>query len=306
MQWGIALLVSGLICSLLTRYLTAPILRLREMSQKLASGHLHARADPSLMQRHDEIGDLIRDFDAMASRIEELISRQRQLISDVSHELRSPLARLNVALDLGRERKGNDPAFEQMQEDIRLLDEMIGRLLTIAKLDISAPQVPMADFDLADLVSQIVRNAEFELREPKDGIRLISSGPCIVCGSAELLHGAIENIVRNAIRYTENGTAIEVRIECDDSSSGASVRLVVRDYGPGVPESELKNIFQPFYRVTGARDRQSGGTGLGLAIADRVIRVHGGTIHAENAAPRGLKIEIALPQSSALKNGGNA
>jgi two-component system sensor histidine kinase CpxA len=301
MQWGIALLVSGLICSLLTRYLTAPILRLREMSQKLASGHLHARADPSLMQRHDEIGDLIRDFDAMASRIEELISRQRQLISDVSHELRSPLARLNVALDLGRERKGNDPAFEQMQEDIRLLDEMIGRLLTIAKLDISAPQVPMADFDLADLVSQIVRNAEFELREPKDGIRLISSGPCIVCGSAELLHGAIENIVRNAIRYTENGTAIEVRIECDDSSSGASVRLVVRDYGPGVPESELKNIFQPFYRVTGARDRQSGGTGLGLAIADRVIRVHGGTIHAENAAPRGLKIEIALPQPSALE-----
>jgi two-component system sensor histidine kinase CpxA len=295
LQWGIALLVSGLICSLLTRYLTAPILRLREMSQKLASGHLRARADPSLMQRHDEIGDLIRDFDAMASRIEELISRQRQLISDVSHELRSPLARLNVALDLGRERKGNDPAFEQMQEDIRLLDEMIGRLLMIAKLDISAPQVPMADFDFADLVSQIVRNAEFELQESKGGIRLFSSGQCIVCGSAELLHGAVENIIRNAIRYTDNGTAIEVRIECDDSSSGASVRLVVRDYGPGVPEFELKNIFQPFYRITGARDRQSGGTGLGLAIADRVIRVHGGTIHAENAAPCGLRIEIALP-----------
>jgi two-component system sensor histidine kinase CpxA len=265
------------------------------MSQKLASGHLRARADPSLMQRHDEIGDLIRDFDAMASRIEELISRQRQLISDVSHELRSPLARLNVALDLGRERKGNDPAFEQMQEDIRLLDEMIGRLLMIAKLDISAPQVPMADFDFADLVSQIVRNAEFELQESKGGIRLFSSGQCIVCGSAELLHGAVENIIRNAIRYTDNGTAIEVRIECDDSSSGASVRLVVRDYGPGVPEFELKNIFQPFYRITGARDRQSGGTGLGLAIADRVIRVHGGTIHAENAAPCGLRIEIALP-----------
>jgi len=306
LQWGIALLVSGLICSFLTRYLTAPILRLREMTQRLASGHLHARADPSLMQRQDEIGDLIRDFDAMASRIEELISRQRQLISDVSHELRSPLARLNVALDLGRERKGDDPAFEQMQEDIRLLDEMIGRLLTIAKLDISAPQVPMADFDVADLVSQIVRNAEFELQEPKGRIRLISSGQCIVWGSAELLHGAIENVVRNAIRYTENGTAVEVRIECDDSSSRASVRLVVRDYGPGVPESELKNIFQPFYRVTGARDRQSGGTGLGLAIAYRVIRVHGGTIHAENAVPRGLRIEIALPQSCVLKNSGTA
>jgi two-component system sensor histidine kinase CpxA len=306
LQWGIALLVSGLICSLLTRYLTAPILRLREMSQELASGHLRARADSSLMQRRDEIGDLIRDFDAMASRIEELISRQRQLISDVSHELRSPLARLNVALDLGRERKGDDPAFEQMQEDIRLLDEMIGRLLTIAKLDISAPQVPRADFDLADLVSQIVRNAEFESQEPNGRIRLIRSGECIVCGSAELLHSAIENVVRNAIRYTENGTEVEVRIECDDSSNGARARLVVRDYGPGVPESELKNIFLPFFRVTGARDRQSGGTGLGLAIADRVIRIHGGTIHAENAAPRGLRIEIALPKSSVVKNSGTA
>ena len=301
LQWGIAVLVSGLICSLLTRYLTAPILRLREMSQMLASGHLRTRADPRLMQRHDEIGDLIRDFDAMSCRIEELISRQRQLISDVSHELRSPLARLNVALDLGRVRKGNDPAFEQMQEDIRLLDEMIGRLLTIAKLDISAPQVPMADLDLAELVSQIVRDAEFELQEPNGGIRLISSGQCIVCGSAELLHGAIENVVRNAIRYTEDGTAIEVRVDCEGSLSGPSVRLMVRDYGPGVPASELKNIFQPFYRLTGARDRQSGGTGLGLAIADRVIRVHGGTIHAENAAPRGLRIEIVLPQSSALQ-----
>lgn len=136
LQWGVALLVSGLICSLLTRYLIAPILLLREMSQKLAAGDLSARAGLGLAQRRDEIGDLVRDFNAMASRIEELISRQRQLTSDVSHALRSPLARLNVALDLGRQRKGNDPAFEQMEEDIRLLDEMIGRLLTIAKLDI--------------------------------------------------------------------------------------------------------------------------------------------------------------------------
>src|SRR5262249_50021906 len=113
LQWGVALVVSGLICSLLTRYLTGPILQLREVSQKLAAGDLTARASRMLMQRRDEIGDLVRDFNAMASRIDELVSRQRQLISEVSHELRSPLARLNVALDLGRERKGNDPAFEQ-------------------------------------------------------------------------------------------------------------------------------------------------------------------------------------------------
>ena len=302
LQWGVALLVSGLICSLLTRYLTAPILRLREMSQKLADGDLSVRTDPGLAQRRDEIGDLVRDFNAMASRIEELISRQRQLTSDVSHELRSPLARLNVALDLARERKGADPAFEQMEEDIRLLDEMIGRLLTIARLEVSAPQIPMMDVDLADLLSQIARNAEFESREPNGGVRVISAEQCIVWGNAELLHSAIENVVRNAVRHTESGTSVEVRMQCENISGEPSIRLTVRDYGPGVPASELKNIFQPFYRVAEARDRQSGGTGLGLAIADRVIRIHRGTIRAENAAPRGLKIEIVLPQSSVLKD----
>ena len=303
LQWGVALLVSGLICSLLTRYFTAPILRLRKMSQKIAAGDLSVRAGSELAQRRDEIGDLVRDFNAMASRIEELVSRQRQLTYDVSHELRSPLARLNVALDLGRERKGNDPAFEQMEQDIRLLDEMIGRLLTIAKLDTSAPQVPMMDLDLADVLSQIAHHAEFESKEPNGAIRLTSAGECIVWGNAELLHSAIENVIRNAIRYTESGTLIEVCLERENTSSGAKIRLAIRDYGPGVPESELKNIFQPFYRVAGARDRQSGGTGLGLAIADRVVRIHGGTIRAENAIPRGLRIEIFLPQSSVRESG---
>lgn len=302
LQWGVALLVSGLICSLLTRYITAPILRLRKMSQRLAAGDLSVRAGSELAQRRDEIGDLVRDFNAMASRIEELVSRQRQLTSDVSHELRSPLARLNVALDLGRERKGNDPAFEQMEEDIRLLDEMIGRLLTIAKLDTSAPQVPMMELDLADVLSQVAHHAEFESKEPNGAIRLTSAGECIVWGNAELLHSAIENVIRNAIRYTESGTRVEIRTAPENSASGAMIRMVVRDYGPGVPDSELKNIFQPFYRLTDARDRQSGGAGLGLAIADRVVRIHGGTIRAENAVPHGLRIEILLPQSPARES----
>jgi two-component system sensor histidine kinase CpxA len=302
LQWGVALLVSGLICSLLTRYITAPILRLRKMSQRLAAGDLSVRAGSELAQRRDEIGDLVRDFNAMASRIEELVSRQRQLTSDVSHELRSPLARLNVALDLGRERKGDDPAFEQMEEDIRILDEMIGRLLTIAKLDASSPQVPMMDLDLADILSQVARHAEFESKEPSGAVRLTSAGECIVSGNAELLRSAIENVLRNAIRYTESGTRVEIRTAPENSASGAMIRMVVRDYGPGVPDSELKNIFQPFYRLTDARDRQSGGAGLGLAIADRVVRIHGGTIRAENAVPHGLRIEILLPQSPARES----
>ncbi|NUQ26980.1 MAG: HAMP domain-containing protein [Acidobacteriaceae bacterium] len=292
LQWGVALFVSGLICYLLARYLTTPILRLREASQQLASGNLSTRAAPAISLRKDELGDLVRDFNSMATRIEELISRQRQLISDVSHELRSPLARLNVALDLGRERKGNDPAFDHMEEDLGLLDEMIGRLLTIAKLDMSAQQVPMTEVDVTALVLQVVRNAEFESRESSGVVRIVAEQQCFLHGNAELLQSAVENVVRNAIRYSDPGTAVEVSLTCD----GSLMRLAVRDHGPGVPEAELLRIFEPFYRVKDARDRQSGGAGLGLAIAERVVRIHGGTIRAENVLPHGLQIEIVMPQ----------
>jgi two-component system sensor histidine kinase CpxA len=298
LQWGIALLVSGFICYLLTRYLTTPILRLRAASQQLAAGDLSTRAAAMIERRHDELGDLVRDFDAMACRIEELVSRQRQLISDVSHELRSPLARLYVALDLGRERKGNDPAFDHMEKDIGLLNEMIGRLLTVARLDTSAPPVPMMPVDLTEIVSQIVRDADFESRERSGGTKLTAHEQFFVKGDAKLLQSAIENVVRNAIGYTEPGTPVEVLLQSEVGSNASFVRLTVRDYGPGVPESELVNIFQPFYRVSDARDRQSGGAGLGLAIAERVIRIHGGTIRAENAAPRGLQVAILLPRLS--------
>jgi len=295
LQWGVALLVSGLICYLLTRYLTAPILRLREASQQLAAGDLSIRAAAGMERRHDELGDLVRDFNAMASRIEELVSRQRQLISDVSHELRSPLARLNVALDLGRERKGDDPAFDHMEQDIGLLSEMIGRLLTLAKLDTSGAPVPMVPLDLTELVSQVVRDADFESRERNGGVRVVAHGQYFVRANAELLHSAIENVVRNAVRYSRSEAPVDVVLECVTKSNESFARLTVRDYGSGVPESELANIFQPFYRVADARDRQSGGAGLGLAIADRVIRIHGGTIRAENAESQGLQVEILLP-----------
>lgn len=301
LEWSIALLVSGFICYLLTQYLTAPILRLREASQQLAAGDLSTRAAAGIERRHDELGDLVCDFNAMAARIEELVSRQRQLISDVSHELRSPLARLNVALDLGRERKGNDSAFDHMEKDLGLLDDMIGRLLTIARFDTSAAPVPMTPVDLTGLVSQIVNDANFESHERNSDVRFTAHGQYFVQGNAELLHSAIENLVRNAIRYTEPSTSVEVRLETGSRSNASHVHLVVRDYGPGVPESELVNIFQPFYRVADARDRQSGGAGLGLAIADRIIRIHSGTIHAENAKPRGLEVEILLPRLASDK-----
>jgi two-component system, OmpR family, sensor histidine kinase CpxA len=295
LRWGIALLVSGFICYLLTRYLTTPILRLREASQQLAAGDLSTRAAEPIERRRDELGDLVHDFNTMASRIEALVAGQRQLISDVSHELRSPLARLNVALDLGRKRKGDDPAFDHMQQDLILLDEMIGRLLTLARLDTSAVPVSMTSLNLSELVSEVVRNADFESYQRNSHVTFSAHETCFVQGNAELLHSAIENVVRNAVRYTESGTTVEVVLEPEKESNPLSARLIVRDYGPGVSESELQSIFQPFYRVADARDRQSGGAGLGLAIADRVIRIHGGTIRAQNSEPQGLRVEILLP-----------
>ncbi len=294
LRWSVSLLVSGLICYVLTRYLTTPILRLREASQHLAQGDLSTRAAAGMERRRDELGSLVQDFNAMAARIEELVSGQRQLIYDISHELRSPLARLNVALDLARERRGNDAAFEHMEQDLERLNEMIGRLLTVARLDSSAIPVAMSQVDLTELISQIARSADLELRKNDGAVQLTLPGQFFVDGNAELLHSAIENVVRNAIRYTGIGNPVEVSVTTQKPSSAL---IVVRDHGPGVPESELANIFQPFYRIADDRNRESGGAGLGLAIAGRVIRIHGGTICARNAQPHGLEVEILLPQA---------
>jgi signal transduction histidine kinase len=295
LRWSVSLLVSGLICYLLTRYLTTPILRLREASQHLAQGDLSTRAAAGMEGRRDELGALVQDFNAMAARIEELVSGQRQLIYDISHELRSPLARLNVALDLARERKGNEPAFDHMQQDLERLNEMIGRLLTVARLDSSAIPPAMSEVDLTELIAQIARSADLELRKNDAAVQLTLPEHLFVHGNAELLHSAIENAVRNAIRYTGAGNPVEVSVTMQKPSSAL---IVVRDHGPGVPESELANIFQPFYRIADDRNRESGGAGLGLAIAGRVIRIHGGSICARNAQPHGLQVEILLPQAS--------
>ncbi len=301
LEWGVALLVSGCICYLLTRYITRPILRLREASKRLAEGDLSSRAAAEMEGRRDELGELVCDFNAMAGRIEQLVSGQRQLICDISHELRSPLARLNVALDLARESKGGDFAFAHMEQDLESLDEMAGRLLTIARLDACAAPVQFSAVNLAELVSEIVRNARFESHKRPIQISLTIEKENWekenwVQGNHELLHSAIENVIRNAIRYTDAGTSVEVRMNSQDAGGARSVQVIVRDHGPGLPKAELANIFRPFYRVTESRDRQSGGAGLGLAIAERVVRLHHGTIRAENAAPHGLQVEISLPE----------
>lgn len=289
---AVAFSVSGFICYLLTLYLTGPILRLREAAQRLAQGKLSTRAAISIESRGDELGALGRDFNTMASRIEELISRQRQLIFDISHELRSPLARLNVAVDLARGGKAGSLPFDHMESDLIRLNEMIGRLLTMARLDTAEMPVEMADVNTTDLLRQIVDDARFEAQKRNVAVNMTAPGQYCVRGNAELLHSAIENVVRNAIRYTTAGTSVDISL---GTNSRSQVLLTIRDHGKGVPAADLQKIFHPFYRVAKARDRESGGAGLGLAIADRVIRIHGGAIRAENAQPAGLQVVIEIP-----------
>jgi two-component system sensor histidine kinase CpxA len=292
LRFVVAFSVSGFICYLLTIYLTGPILRLREAAQQLAEGKLSTRAATVTERRGDELGALARDFNTMADRIEKLISRQRQLIFDISHELRSPLARLNVALDLARGGKAGHLPFDHMEVDLMRLNEMIGRLLTIAKLDTVPMQVEMTCVNMTELVCRLVEDAGFEAQKREVVVALAAQEQYHVRGNAELLRSAIENVIRNALRYTAAGSSVDISLKLNGTSQ---VLLAIRDHGKGVPENELQMIFEPFYRVAEARDRESGGVGLGLAIANRILHIHGGTIRAENAPPTGLKVIIEIP-----------
>jgi signal transduction histidine kinase len=297
LAWGFAFLLSGGICYALTRHVTSPVLGLRAAARRLASGDLTARVG-EMERRRDEISDLVRDFDFMAGRIEALVTSQRQLISDISHELRSPLARLNAVLGLVRQRHGDDVLLDRMERDAERLNEMLGRLLTLARLDMISASPELQRIDLSRLISEIVSDAQWEARERGCRVDLMTDGTCDIDANGDLLRSAAENIVRNAVRYTAPGSAVEVRVECRRGDDDLAI-LRVSDRGPGVPSGELNNIFRPFYRVAGARDRQSGGAGLGLAIAERVARVHNGNIHAENRPDGGLEVTLAVPISPA-------
>jgi two-component system sensor histidine kinase CpxA len=306
------LLIGGAFCYWLAKYLTAPVAKLRRATNELASGNLAARVGPSLGKRRDELASLGSDFDLMAEQIESLLKAQRRLLGDISHELRSPLARLNVALELARQRAGSEAtsALERIQHEAESLNEMIGQLLALTRMETGAQEIGKSRFDLANLVRDIADDANFEARSRNRSVRLDFSGRCMIGGSEELLRPAIENVVRNAVQYTAEGTAVEIDIKpgIDElwspaprpklkSQNGGEgfAEITIRDHGAGVPENALAEIFRPFYRVDDARDRQSGGTGLGLAITERAVRLHGGSVTASNSPDRGLVVRIALP-----------
>ena len=291
----IVLVVGGIFCFWLARYLTTPILKLRTTTNELAEGNLGARVAGNLAKRRDEVGQLGRDFNVMAERLESMVKAQQRLLGDISHELRSPLARLGVALGLARQRSGPEAngALDRIERESDNLNEMISQLLTLTRLESGTDGRKRTDVDLAALVREVADDADFEARSQNRAVQVVSSDKCSINGVEELLRSAVENVVRNAVRYTREGTAVEVALRKQNGGSDNFAVISVRDRGNGVPEEALERIFRPFYRTEDARDRQSGGgTGLGLAITERAVRMHGGSIQAANAADGGLSVEM--------------
>src|SRR5579863_3457148 len=304
---GIAILMlsSGLICYLLSWYLTKPIVRLRAATRQLAAGDLSARSGAPASARRDEVAGLMRDFDGMAERLETLVKAQSRLLNDISHELRSPLARLNVALGLARQRAGVESAdmLDRIELEASRLNELIGRILTLARLEDGEQDVPPTPVPLIELVQSVAEDAEFEAQARHCHVHtVIPEGQWGVRGNASLLHSAIENVVRNAIRYTQERSSVEIELESESRAGGPEAVLRVSDSGPGVPPEALEKLFEPFYRLDDARGRLTGGVGLGLATTERAVRFHGGKVIACNRPEGGLRVEIRLP----LISGGQA
>lgn len=293
----VALLSAGLTWFTFYRYYIVPLRRLRRVTQQLAGGDLSARVGEGLEERKNEVADLGRDVDRMAERIESLVGAHQRLIRDVSHELRSPLARLNVALELARQSAGSmhSAPFDRIERESERLNELIGQLLMLTKLESESGTIARVDFDIAGLISEIGQDVDFEAKSDNRRVVVTASEPLMLNGNKELLRQAVENLVRNAARYTADGTSVEISLKKKESGGRHWVHIEVKDQGPGVPESELYDIFRPFYRVSDSRERQSGGTGVGLAISDRAVRLHGGSLRAFNAPGSGLIMEVELP-----------
>lgn len=291
---GAVLLTAGGVCFGLARYLTRPLRELQATANRIAGGDLDVRVRNAAARR-DEIGQLGRDFNRMAGKVEDLIATQQRLLRDISHELRSPLARLQVALDLARKQPegANSEWLDRIERECGRLNEMIGESLRLVRLEHEEVGAKHEPIELKALLGELVADSDFEARANGRGVQLDAGSSAVVSGSANLLRSAFENVLRNAIRHTEPGTVVDVELTTGDVNG--QVRVSIRDRGPGVPEAELAAIFRPFYRAAAARERETGGVGLGLSIAQRVIRAHGGTIVATNALGGGLQIEVYLP-----------
>jgi two-component system, OmpR family, sensor kinase len=282
-------LIGSLLCALaLAWYIAKPIRRLREAFDAAANGHLDVRIGAGMGGRRDELADLGRDFDRMSERLEALVDGQKRLLHDVSHEMRSPLARLQAAIGLARQQPARlEDTLARIELEGERMNALVGELLTLSSLEagVTGEQEMV---DLGELLAAVVDDARFEGATRKVSVDFKAEETPEIMANPELLHRAIENVVRNALRFSPEGGVVKI----EAVRLGESIRLQVSDSGPGVPESELESIFQPFYRS--GEQSSGGGYGLGLAIAKRVIAAINGKILAKNANQGGLVVEVVL------------
>ena len=298
----LALVVSAAVCFLLARYLVAPIDRLRHATRRMAGGDLDIRVSPSMRGRQDDLGLLATDLDTMAERVRNLLETKQQLLRDVSHELRSPLARLQLALSLAR--RQDNPAERHLARiacEADRLEQLIARTLKLARLERPSGTFDHEQLDVGDLLKNIVDDVAIEA-DAQGCIVSVQADPSLeVSGDPELLRSSFENVIRNAVRYSPPGTEVAITARRTKSRTHREecVEVIVNDQGPGVPAKDLALIFEPFYRVDVARDRAVGGEGLGLAIAARAIALHKGVIEARNLPSGGLAVSVTLPALAA-------
>jgi signal transduction histidine kinase len=293
------LFVVTILCFWLAYHIAAPIHGIQSAARRVAQGDLSARVPHAVSLRRDELAALAMDFDSMVERIETLIRTQKNLLNSVSHELRSPLARLNVSLAVMRKRIPEEliDIGERMERDVARIDTLIGQLLTLSRLEAGLSSGEKENVNFTLLVQEVVADGNFEATALGKSVTLKSANPVVLENANSLaLRSACENIVRNAIQFTRPGTEVKVALRIDNAASSPQVILTVCDEGPGVPKDSLQNIFSPFFRINGS-GRQSEGNGLGLAIALEAIRLHHGSITASNLSPNGLEISVRLPAS---------
>ncbi|WP_267220650.1 HAMP domain-containing sensor histidine kinase [Dyella silvae] len=295
-QGVLSLLFIGLVGWWVARSVAKPVEAIRTATRRMASGELSARVEGQQGRAHDELTHLARDFDTMAERIEALVAHDRSVLQDLSHELRSPLARLHLILDLARRSSDPDEAaryFQQAEQEISRLDDMTGEMLALSRLEGGIPGAHREAVDVTALLAECVRRSSLEAQAREITLSLSTGGLAIVSGNELLLERAFDNLIANAIKFSPPGGHVELAVQ----SANAQVDVTIRDRGPGVPPAELDSLFRPLFR--GSNAARAEGHGLGLAIVQRVVRAHGGDIKASNAEDGGLEVSLHLPLAEA-------
>jgi two-component system, OmpR family, sensor kinase len=286
---------SSLFAAFLARYLSRPIMALRKAFRSVAEGNFDIHPVADIGRRRDELAELGHDFEHTARQLKGLIGNQRRLLHDVSHEVRSPLARMQLAIDLGRQQPEKiEMSMQRIERESGRIDRLVGELLTLSRLEAGACDRFDEEIDVLALVTEVVEDARFEATPINRAVELNAEGEVLVRGNIELFQRAIENVVRNAVRHTFEKTLVKVSLFVE----GSNLRICVDDDGPGLPDNALDAIFEPFVRFSG--DRSNDGYGLGLAITRYVVEAHAGKVRAINRPYGGLRVEMTFPVSAPL------